>query len=574
MNGRLFLYSLAAVAAVAGCDAQNLADVERSQPAFASIDIHTHTNLTDGTHTQADVANEAIAVFGLDMFANSEHGGLSAKDATGAPYADGLAIGDTADSSNKPIRDAWAEAAPGPYVTKTTNQVWRWQVLRDISWPIVKALNADATIGGRIVQGVEWNVPTHEHASVGVVGVTNGKAIADFEFMFDGSDKDNSRNGTRTNLVTAGGTSPTTSAIAAEVDLFGNALSKKYKTHSDSVAGAAYLQKNFKDTSYLVINHPSRSQGYTAADLRDFMVAAPDVAVGLEGFPGHQKEPCRGGYDRMYDANGVKVSNPASADSARTARARTFGGADWMLAKVGGTMDSFWAEGRKFWVFVNSDFHTYAANADFWPGQYARTWVGATSKTQADIVKGMKAGNLFAVQGDLIDALDFRVKGYVASAAQRQSAFAGESVTFSIGQEVEVEIRIHSPGANAHGDAVKVDHVDVIAGSLKSKSSPGDSGYTGETSDATVVARIPASSFVADGDFLKASVTIPLDKSKFVRIRGTNLAVPTSDSNPDIDIDGNPKQDEPTDSSLCANTEAKAWADLWFYSNPIFMTAK
>lgn len=571
---RRTLFTLTAAAGLAACGGQDLADAERSQPTFASIDIHTHTNLTDGTHTQADVAGNAIGVYGLDLMANSEHGGLSSKDAEGAPWADGFAVGDTADTGNKPIRDAWAEAAPGPYVTVSQNRVWRWQVLRDVSWPTVKSLNADAAIGGRLVQGVEWNVPTHEHASVGIVGASSGKPVADFEFMFDGSDKDNSRNGTRTNLVTAGGTTPSTSAVAAEVDLFGNSLSKKYKTHSDAVAGAAYLQKNFKDTSYLVFNHPSRSQGYTAADLRDFMLAAPDVAVGLEGFPGHQKEPCRGGYSRMYDANGKSVAVAASADAARTARARTFGGADWMLAKVGGVMDSFWAEGRRFWAFVNSDFHTYAADADFWPGQYARTWIGANSRSQADIVKGMKAGNMFAVQGDLIDALDFRVIGLAPSAAQRQSAFAGENQTFVKGQDVEVEIRFRSPAANAHGDAVAVDHVDVIVGSVKSRSLPGDPGYASETSDATVVARIPRGAFVADGGFLKASVFVTLDKSKFVRLRGTNLAVPVADTDPDIDVNGNPKQDEPTDASLCANTEAKAWADLWFYSNPVFLTAK
>jgi hypothetical protein len=575
------LMALAAATAVAGCSGlPDPGEVPRSQPTFATIDVHTHTWYTDGLNTLQEVADNAIVTFKLDMFANSEHGGLSGNSA-----ADGAAwlavtpavtpLGDSATSANAPLRDTYAAAAPGPYGAPTAIALWRWQVLRDFSWPLVKSINGQTAIGGKILQGVEWNVPSHEHASVAIVGTSSAKPIADFEFMFDASDKDNSRNGTRLDLnLTSGGTTPVSTTVAAEVDLFGNSLSKKYKTHSDSVAGVAYLQKNFKDTSYFLLNHPSRSQAYTAADLRDFTIAGPDVAVGLEGFPGHQKEgpagaSCRGGYNRMYDAAGKKVSVAASADAARTARARTFGGADWMLGKVGGLMDSLWAEGRRFWVFVNSDYHEVLN--DFWPGEYARSYVGVGSKSQADIVKGMKAGNVFIVHGDLINALDFRVKAITTDGINELSAFMGENATFAKGQDVRVVVRFKSPATNNNGDAVSLDHVDVISGSLGSKSNPGDSGYTKETSDAAVVARIPRSAFAADGDgFLAAEISVPLDKSKYLRLRGTNHAI----GSPLLDADGNPLQDEPTDAAACANDAAKAWADLWFYSNPIFLTAK
>ena len=52
-------------------------------------------------------------------------------------------------------------------------------------------------------------------------------------------------------------------------------------------------------------------------------------------------------------------------DEAKTARARTYGGADIMTAKVGGLWDSLLGEGRRFWAFVNSDFHSAAEDADF-----------------------------------------------------------------------------------------------------------------------------------------------------------------------------------------------------------------
>lgn len=38
-----------------------------------------------------------------------------------------------------------------------------------------------------------------------------------------------------------------------------------------------------------------------------------------------------------------------------------------LAARVGGLWDSLLAEKRRFWVFVNSDFHSAAADADFYP---------------------------------------------------------------------------------------------------------------------------------------------------------------------------------------------------------------
>lgn len=287
------LAALAIAAAVSGCaDSSSPTELNRPQPVYATMDVHSHTNLTDGTHTQAEVFAKAFGDYQLDFFANSEHGGLSAKDPDGLAWSL-VARGDSADAANNPNRDSYAAGALPRALSRT--QLWRWQVLRDVSFPLVKSLAASHP-RQVAVQGVEWNVPSHEHASVGIVGVTSGKPVADFEFMFDASDKDNSRNGTQTSFNNvAGATAASTAGVPAEVDLLGNALAKKNKTHADAVAGVAYLQKNFKDTSYLVVNHPSRRQVYSAADLRDLTVAAPDVVVGLEGFPGHQKEPCRGG---------------------------------------------------------------------------------------------------------------------------------------------------------------------------------------------------------------------------------------------------------------------------------------
>jgi hypothetical protein len=50
----------------------------------------------------------------------------------------------------------------------------------------------------------------------------------------------------------------------------------------------------------------------------------------------------------------------------------------------------------------------------------------------------------------------------------------------------------------------------------------------------------------------------------YFRLRGTNLPPDTPN---ETDAEGNPL----ADSLVGANTVAKAWADLWFYSNPIYI---
>jgi hypothetical protein len=50
---------------------------KRSVGRWVAGDIHTHTWLTDGKNTQGEVIRNAFENYGLDYFANSEHGGLS-----------------------------------------------------------------------------------------------------------------------------------------------------------------------------------------------------------------------------------------------------------------------------------------------------------------------------------------------------------------------------------------------------------------------------------------------------------------------------------------------------------------
>jgi hypothetical protein len=320
---------------------------------WRSTDFHSHTYLTDGSHLQEDVAGHAFDLFNLDVMANAEHGGKY---------------------NRTPEGDLWP--ADTTFLgSPPAGTMWRWQSLRDYSYPLISDLRLDYP-SRTLIQGYEWNVPAHEHSVVGIVGPRaerSGLSVAQHEYLFDASD--------------TGTTSNTFLRLGATVKNTTN-------DHAKAVAGAAWLQAQFPAASYFLLNHPSRRLKYSAADIRDLINAGPSVTLGMEGIPGHQKEPFRGGYDNtgLVDGSGNDL----------TYKARTYGGADYLLAKTGGLWDSLLGEGRRFWVVTNSDFHSSASDADFWPGEYAKTWIFAKDKTPQALVDGLRSGNVFIATGDLI----------------------------------------------------------------------------------------------------------------------------------------------------------------------------
>ena len=486
-------------------------------------DFHTHTYLTDGSHTQIDVVSHAFDMFGLNWMANSEHGGAYTRNPEGV-YWDNPSITPPTEFLGNPITGADGHQA-----------MWRWQSLPDYSFPLIQELR-DEYKRNFIIQGFEWNCPSHEHASVGIVA-EDAVPISDFEYMFDQSDKDISR--------------------ASE------GLVKKNVSHADAVAGAQWLQDNYQDTSYFLFNHPSRKLKYSIAAIRDFNNAAPDVCFGFEGIPGHQKEPFRGGYDSgpFKDKEGNDI----------TYKARTYGGADYMVAKVGGLWDALLGEGRRFWTFVNSDFHSNADDADFWPGEYAKDFTFVTDDNHdrkfslEEIVDGLRSGKSFAVYGDLINGLDFNAQSTIRGG--KSIASMGETLDVKRGKAARFTIRFKSPRVNNNGDAVKVDHIDLIAGDVTGIIDPGTTEYSKDTNETTrVITRFDESSWEQEEDgwnVIRLSFK-NVQNNMYFRLRGTNL--PPNVPN-ETDADGNPLMDE----LMGTNDGSKAYQDLWFYSNPIFV---
>ncbi|WP_216822164.1 phosphoesterase [Novosphingobium sp. TH158] len=297
----------------------------------------------------------------------------------------------------------------------------------------------------------------------------------------------------------------------------------------------------------LFAHHPSRSAtalgqygATTPAELRNWNDAAPEVAIGMEGAPGHQAAA------QMRQRFGASAHAAFFKGRPRGAYGKfpTMGGYDQMTARVGGFWDSMLGEGRRWWITANSDSHIHWTDggADFWPGEYSKTYVLAEA-THDSILASMRSGRIFVTTGDLVSRVDF------SAHAGSSSAITGGSLAFEKGKDIVLKIRLRDPsGTNANGDNPVLSRVDVILGRVKQPLADRSVDSNPTTS---VVARFTAANWTRDGEDIVIEHKIPgLSGDAYVRVRGTN----TNELEPQPDTEGE-----------------SPWADLWFYTNPIFL---
>ncbi len=293
----------------------------------------------------------------------------------------------------------------------------------------------------------------------------------------------------------------------------------------------------------LIANHPSRSAsdlgvyGLDApAELRGWNNTAPEVAIGMAAAPGHQAAAIN--PDGSVDSLGHRGAY---------SRHPTMGGFDQMTARLGGFWDSMLGEGRRWWVTANSDSHVNwrEGGVDFWPGEYSKTYVFA-EKNHDDILEGIRRGRVFVTTGDLISEL------HVTARASGAEASIGGELEVSLGVDVEVTIRVLDPaGLNTHGDDPAVARVDVILGEVGGiLADP-----TQDTNPTTrVLRRFTESDWAREGDYLVMSYVLEnVGSDRYVRVRGT--------SSVELEPENDPRGEDP-------------WTDLWFYSNPVFVTVR
>lgn len=288
----------------------------------------------------------------------------------------------------------------------------------------------------------------------------------------------------------------------------------------------------------LIANHPSRTATgpgqwglHTPAEYGAWYRTAPHVAIGMEGAPGHQAARPGAGRDVAHGSRGLYGGYP------------TLGGFDQMVATLGGGWDALLGKGIRWTITATSDSHGHwsAGGADFWPGEYAKTWVYA-SATPADILDGLRGGRVFVATGGLVEGLDVDV---ARSRAPTRIARIGGTLAVRQGEDLQVTIRFRpARSANAGGSIPTVHHLDLIAG---------ETGAAGDDSNPTtrLVKRFTARDWRRDGDMLVIRHRLRAPGPAYLRVRGTN----TQQSEPAPDTPGeNP------------------WQDLWFYSNPVYLT--
>jgi hypothetical protein len=273
---------------------------------------------------------------------------------------------------------------------------------------------------------------------------------------------------------------------------------------------------------------------------------------------------------------------------------------------------------------------------------------GSDNLTDQTILDGLRSGNVFVANGELIDKLSFVVCRYnptmpraafqsliekaALTAAQSGKdvridgcATMGEKLKARAGTDLLVTVVVRNPKANYSPysfpnpslaqinitqalDKPVLDHVDVIWGQV-TQAPLATPSYT----EATICAK---SSFYSCGDLSSAAaknattimakrfnsanwkdsgsnyITMSYkvsagSKSQYFRLRGTNLPVSTPN---ETDANGNPTADDtsnfnkiPCTSAACpthlnnasgvkySSYDVAAWADLWFYSNPVFV---
>lgn len=563
---------------------------------YVAGDFHNHTSFSDGSVAVQRLEYESLETWDLDWFAQSGHGGAFSRDGRLDDFnydcsADGQ--GDVLENTVG-LENFKGDGAGTGYCGAVN--MWRWQSLQELAYP--KTMDKYAQFGKPIWQAFEYQVPGHEHCSMGnIAGQFNPKygnanALAQFEYLFDMEDNDTSE----------GDGQGWTGKIANPPK---DGEDAGIAGHAKAVKSVEWLQKYYPKTSYVVWAHIERkgawnkdkggnNTGYNVEHFRDFNNAGPDVAFGFEGQPGHQASGSRGGFgDGAFGG--------------------TYGGSGYYSATVGGLWDALLGEGRNWWLFASSDWHNRGdfspydvkTTADFWPGEFQKDylWVDRKDPDPQDIIDAMRSGNSFTVMGDLIDDLEFTI-----SNGWGKEANMGETLKVRSGNEVQIKVRVHDPDgknrcpysfnnpslAQVGVDIYKplnqpeLNNVQLICGGVTGRISPSSDEYTKATNDNMwTVDVIPISEMTDEGDgWYSVEKTITVNGSFYCRLRGTNLPPNTPN---ETDAEGNPLADSLAVNIICndegcpahiggqggsVNNDVEAWSDVWFYSNPIFVRVK
>ena len=189
----------------------------------------------------------------------------------------------------------------------------------------------------------------------------------------------------------------------------------------------------------MLVNHPSRRDGSTSAPrltLPGLARSAPSILVGFEGAPGHQNADPLGAYDD--EPKPVDRWDPIAAD-------------------VGGTWDQWLGQGVDLWGAVaNSDFHS--TNGDFWPCEFATTWIYAPSRSVEGVLRALRGGTFFAEHGQIVTSVQLRA----AIQGAERPIVIGEIAEAAVGTAVAVSLEMVPSPRDYLGRESRIDLVELV----------------------------------------------------------------------------------------------------------------
>ncbi len=545
---------------------------------YLAGDFHNHSTCSDGAvsmqkKVKKSMDRTAETPWGLDWFVQAGHGGTGNRNCTlpeDAAFATpAYPVVTNAAGVVQGPSTTWQNSTPAVTPKGATSgsspnrNMWRWQAVQEYQYPLMEYL---AVLRNEpLFVGVESVVAGHEHTSMTVItgqlpasaftsplptspGYTakgDANALAMWQYCFDRGNSDTSRGNTST---TSGVGNNWDCAVPGSLNngaAYWNEGAKKLvpsgptqgvQGHEKTVEGIKWMAAFHPDGSYYVPAHleragpfnPAGNNGFNVEHLRNMNNAGPRVAFGFESQPGHGASDRRGEYNlRRNNIAGVNVDSVGGT---------TFGGTGVYAAQIGGVWDALLGEGRNWWFFASSDWHSRGAfsvddrrsDNDFWPGEYQRNYTmvrnGGNQRVNPHmIVDGLRTGNNWVDSGQLIDRLAFvacasyggpakrtnvAVEAIAVAAAMNNTdvdvpgcATMGEKLKVRPGAEVVVAVVVRDPAGKSHSpysfpnpsllqvginqplDMPELHHVDLIRGMVSGFRAPGAADYAGAWPD-------------------------------------------------------------------------------------------
>jgi hypothetical protein len=573
-KNQLALAVAAAIGTVAVATTPTVATAAKPPGKYVAGDIHNHTTCSDGSTSMQKLVKfsmdrTATVPWGLDWFVQAGHGGNDpdnctlVEDATLGTPAYPFIAGQNQNTdwvpSGKTVKGGGANGS-GTSQGAGSTVMWKWQALQEFQYPVLEYLNA---LQNRpLFLGLESVVAGHEHTSMGVatgqvpasidtaplpaappyVPLGNANAHAQWSYCFDRGDNDLSRGNTTLTSGVGNNWECSVPGSLNAADPGWNATGMKLNSnnglagHLKTVEGVKWMAAFHPNLSYYIPTHleragpfnPNGANGFNIEHLRNFNNAGPRVAFGFETQPGHGASENRGEYRPLRNGGfpgGVTLDSVGGT---------TFGGTGVYGAVVGGVWDALLGEGRNYWFFSSSDWHsrgTFAAedrrsNNDFFPGEYQRSYSmvrnGTDNKLRPQaIIDGMRSGNVWTDSGQLLDRFAFvacasypgigkrtnaAVEAIAVAAATNNTdtdlagcATMGEKLKVRPGAEIVVTVVVRDPAGNSFSpytfpnpsllqvginqplNSPALDHIDLIRGMVTGYKDPNNlAEYAGE----------------------------------------------------------------------------------------------